>query len=108
MPISAEAKIAFIKYAKAANKDDIQKLREQVVYNIFNSETAFGLAKSKESNIKEWYDYIKEILEPDITILRENDQKKIITLLTKEKAQLHNNVEFNSFFGRLIDSIEGV
>lgn len=108
LPISAEAKIAFIKYAKAANKDDIQKLREQVVYNIFNSETAFGLAKSKESNIKEWYDYIKEILEPDITILRENDQKKIITLLTKEKAQLHNNVEFNSFFGRLIDSIEGV
>ncbi len=51
LSIPAEAKVSFIKYTEVNQKDEIQKLRGQVVYNIFNSEIAFGLAKGKESDI---------------------------------------------------------
>lgn len=102
LSIPAESKAAFIKYTEAARKDEIQKLRGQVVYHIFNSEIAFGLAKGKESDIGIWYDFIKEMLEPNITLLTADDQKKIIALLTREKAQMDNNLESQSLFERLI------
>lgn len=103
LQIPAEAKVSFIRYTKAVEKDEIQKLRGQVVYHIFNSDIAFGLAKSKETNIEAWYDCIKEMLDPNITLLAESDQQKIIALLTKEKAQIDGNMESQSLFERLMD-----
>lgn len=105
LSIPAESKVAFIKYTEATQKDEIQKLRGQVVYHIFNSEIAFGLAKGKESDIKIWYDCIKEMLEPNITLLTVDDQKKIIALLAREKAQMDNNLESKSLFERLMNYI---
>lgn len=102
LSIPAEAKVAFIKYTEANQKDEIQKLRGQVVYYIFNSEIAFGLAQGKESDIGNWYDCMKEMLEPNITLLTVEDQKKIIALLTREKAQMDNNLESQTLFERLM------
>lgn len=105
MQIPSEAKVAFIRYTKAEIKDEVQRLRGQVVYSLFNSGIAFGLAKGKESNISGWYDYIKEILEPNIMLLSEIDQQKIIALLTKEQAQLDGTAETADLFERLINHI---
>lgn len=105
LPIPAEVKISFIRYTKAKEKDEIQKLREQVVYYIFNSETAFGLAKQEEGKIDVWYKHIREILEPDITFLSEIDQQKVIAILTKEKAGIDRNKESMSLFDRFMDFI---
>lgn len=105
LQISSEAKVAFIRYTKSETKEEIQKFRGQVVYSLFNSEIAFGLAKGKESNINSWYDCIKEVLEPNIMRLSEKDQQKIIALLTKEKAQLDGTAETTELFERLIDHI---
>lgn len=103
LPIPADSKVAFIKYTEANDKDEIQKLRGQVVYHIFNSEIVFGLAKEKELNIEIWYNCIKEMLEPNITLLSEEDQRKIIALLTREKAQRDGNIEAQSLFERLMN-----
>ena len=103
--IPAESKAAFIRYTKAVTKDEVQKLRGQVVYSLFNSEIAFGLAKGKENNISSWYDCIKEMLEPDIMLLSENDQQKIIALLTKEQARIDGTAETVDLFERLMDHI---
>ena len=105
LPISSQAKVSFIRYTKAQSKDEIQKLRGQVVYNLFNSEVAFGLAKGKEGNIETWYDCIKEMLDPTITLLSEVDQQKIIALLTKEKAQIDGTLETTDLFERFIKHI---
>lgn len=48
LAIPSEAKISFMKYTKAKRKDEIQRFRNQVVYHLFNSDAAFGLAKSRE------------------------------------------------------------
>lgn len=103
LPISTASKIAFRKYAAATEKDELQALREQIVYQLFNSEIAFGLAKNKESDIVDWYKYIKDILEPSIVELGEIDQKKIIALLAKEKAQIEKTQETKALFERLMN-----
>ena len=105
LQIPSEAKVAFIRYTKSETKEEIQKFRGQVVYSLFNSEIAFGLAKGKESNINSWYDCIKEMLEPNIMLLSKNDQQKIIALLTKEQAQLDGTAETADLFERLINHI---
>lgn len=105
LPIPSESKVSFIRYTKAQSKDEIQKLRGQVVYSLFNSEVAFSLAKDKESNIEIWYDYIKEMLDPVITSLSEIAQQKIIALLTKEKAQIEGTAETVELFERFIEHI---
>lgn len=87
LAMPAEAKIAFMRYTKVQSKEEIQKLRGQVVYDLFNSDVAFKLSRNKENDMTEWYVYIKEVLEPEITMLDELNQKKIIALLTREKAE---------------------
>lgn len=105
LPISSESKIAFVEYAKATEKQKIQKLRGQAVYGIFNSEEAFGMAKGKESNIDSWYNFVKDILDPTISLFSEEDQQRIIALITKEKAELDGGEDTVDLFERLISFI---
>ncbi len=105
LQIPSEAKVAFMRYTKAETKDEIQKLRGQVAYSLFNTEIAFGLAKGKESNISSWYDCIKEMLEPNIMLLNEHDQQKIIALLTKEQARIDGKAETTDLYKRFMDHI---
>ena len=105
LQIPSEAKVAFIRYTKSETKEAVQKFRGQVVYSLFNSEIAFGLAKGKESSISSWYECIKEMLEPNIMLLSEMDQQKIIALLTKEQAELDGTAETADLFERLINHI---
>lgn len=105
LQIPTNAKIAFIKYIKANDKEEIQRLREQIVYSIFNSDTAFNYAKDKEGNIEDWYNYIIEVLEPNIDFLKSTDRQKIIAILTKERARIEQNDKTHSLFERFIDYI---
>jgi hypothetical protein len=105
LKIPSEVKVAFIKYTKADSKDEIQRLRGQVVYSLFNSEIAFGLAKGKENNICNWYDCVKETLEPNIMFLNVLDQQKIIALLTKEQAQIDGSIESVNLFEQFMNHI---
>ncbi len=106
LQIPAEVKIAFLEYAKTADDTVIERLREKIVYHIFDSEEAFCFAKGKEENIAFWQNCLLERLEPDITILPEYAQNQILALLAKEKAQFDGKKESVSFFERLMDYIE--
>ena len=103
LPIPSEAKVAFIKYTEAKTEDEIQKLRGKVVYHLFNSESAFALAKSKEADVESWFNCIKEILDPAIISLNEIEQQKIIAVITREKAHMDGTSETADLFNRLID-----
>lgn len=101
LPIAAEIKVAFIKYLAATEKKEVQRLREKILYHLFNTEIAFELVKEKESDIKSWYDYMKEVLEPDITFLSENDQYKIILILTKAWGEVMKDRASRALFAEL-------
>ena len=105
MQISTETKIAFMKYVRASKKKVIQSLREQIIYHLFNSDIAFGMARDKENNIKSWYAYIGSVLEPNITFLPECDQKKIIMILVKARRELNGTTETGELFNRFMNYI---
>ena len=105
LTIPTEAKVAFIKYTKAHKKEEIQSLRGQVVYSLFNSETAFGLTKGMEEDISSWYEGIKEMLIPNIDSFNHQDQQRIIALLTNEKARIDGSNESIRLFERLMSFI---
>lgn len=105
LQIPSEAKVSFIRYTKAKTKDEIGKLRREVVYSLFNSEIAFELAKEKEDDIRDWYSCIKEILEPNIMFLDEFNLQKIIALLAKERTQLYSTDEAEDLYNRFMDMI---
>lgn len=102
LPIPSETKIAFIEYAKTTEKQKIQKLRGEAVYGIFNSEEVFGLAKGRETNIEDWYNFVKEILDPEISLFTEYDQQRIVALITKERAELDGKNESVELFDKLM------
>lgn len=105
LPISTATKIAFNKFTTTTENDESQALKEKIIFSLFNSEIAFGLAKMKEANIENWYNYIKETLEPSIVMLDEIHQKQIITILAYERAKIDNSQENSSLFERLINYI---
>ena len=87
LPIKTETKLLFTKYVKSTNFREIRVLRQQIVYSIFNADVALGLAKDKINSTEIWYDYIRNVLEPDISGLSEDNQYKVIALITKEQAE---------------------
>lgn len=105
MSIPAETKVAFVQYMQATDKPELQRLRGQIVYTIFNSETAFDMAKVYESNINSWYRRMCEALEPDLHLFSENDRQKIVAVLVKEKADRDASVESVELFERLMNFI---
>ena len=102
LPISAEAKVAFVKYLKATEKEEVQRLRGRILYEIFNTEMAFGLAELYKSNLVNWCEKMREVLEPEITAFSENEQQKIIAALVRERAEHCDTTESIEFFNRLM------
>ena len=105
MSIPAEAKVAFEKYIQASTKEEIQRLRGFIVYSIFNSELAFGAAKLHESDILSWYGKMCEALDPDMNLFDEAERRKILAVLTKEKAGRDETAEAAMLFERLMNFI---
>lgn len=103
LSIPAEAKVAFVKYIQATDKTEIQRLRGRIVYSIFNSETAFDMARVHESDISSWYMKMCEALDPDLDIFNESDRQRIIAVLAKEKADRDESPESAVLFERLMN-----
>ncbi len=103
LSIPAEAKVAFIKYIDATDKTEIQRLRGRIVYSIFNSETAFDMARVHESDISSWYIKMCEALDPDLDLFSESDRQRIIAVLAKEKADRDESAESAVLFERLMN-----
>ena len=100
--IPAEAKVAFNKYVQAKEKEEIQRLRGLILYSIFNTETAFEMARIHEDDIGSWYAKMCEILDPDLSVFDTLDCEKIIAVLAKEKAERDANSESSRLFEKLM------
>ncbi len=98
LSIPVQTKVSFIKFTKTCDEKQERMLLEKIIYHLFNSEVAFSLAKGKQDNIEEWYNYLKEVLDPRITEMTEVRQQTIVAILTKVKAEIDNKFElFNDF-----------
>lgn len=101
LPVSAKTKVDFISYTKADNKKDIQRLRGEIVCDLFNTEKAFEMSKDKEEDIPLWYRTMTEVLEPSVRGLQSEEQKKIIAILTRAKTLTDEKGEYRRLFNKV-------
>jgi hypothetical protein len=76
-----------------------------VVYELFNSGTAFELAKDREGDMEAWVKCVCEALEPDIKHMTGTDQSKILAILAREQARIDGTGRSAELFDRLISHI---
>lgn len=103
LSIPAETKVAFTRYLQATNKQEIQRLRGNILYSIFNSETAFDLARISETDISGWCEKMCTVLDPDVNYFDEIERQKILAVLTKERADREESVESVQLFEKLMN-----
>lgn len=103
--VSAETKVAFLKYLVSKNKDELQKYRRQSLYGFFNSERAFSLSRGYEKEYSVWYNHMCETLMPDINLLDETEKQKIIANLAMENSTLRESKEATGLFEEIMRNL---
>ncbi len=84
--VSAETKANFIRMTETSSKEEYKRLKGKVLYNLYNSETAFAAADAKKPDIAAWYECMRQTLEPSIEALSVTEQQRIITSLEFQRC----------------------
>ncbi len=100
--VSSEAKIAFMKYLTAKDKDEIQRYRRMSLYGFFNSETAFSFAKHYDKDYSAWYGHMCETLRPDICVFEERDRQRVVANLAMENVAVRQDAQAIELFNKLM------
>jgi hypothetical protein len=105
LPIATEMKAGFIRYTESQDKDEIQQIRSKIIYQLFNSENVFRLAKSKEKNVDLWLKCMRDNLEPAISYMEEVEQNKVVANLILERNRIDGSSETSILFERFMNFI---
>ena len=100
--ISSESRIAFIKLIEEKNDDIRIKYMGQILWDIFNTESALRMVEEKTDNIENWYQLIKEVLEPRLIDFTEEQQKEIVTLILLQKLERDGSQESKELLDRFV------
>ena len=102
--ISSEAKAAFLKYLKATDKKELQRLRGIVLYAVCNAETAFSMA-GFDGHVETWYQKMCEVLSPNLTQLEEEERQRFVAVLAEERAVREGTKEAVMLFEQLMKRV---
>lgn len=102
MPMNTEAKVAFIRYLLAKDKERIQRYRRVALCGLFHADQAFEMAGKFEKDFNAWYDCMCEVLEPNIESFDEAERQKIIANLAMENAVLRESSEANELINKVM------
>ena len=89
-----------------ASQEERSKLVRKIMYDLFNTKSAFEMVKSKEKYIKLWYNELREVLEPKIIGLPECKQQKIISDLLIEETKRNENKELKELLERFMGMVK--
>lgn len=104
MKIPSELKVSFVHYTKSSDRVKAPRLREEILYGLFNSHRAFEVTGYQE-DIEIWRENIIEVLEPDIRQQNLENQNKILAMLLKEQTRIDNGPETSSLFKHMVESM---
>jgi hypothetical protein len=98
-------KVEFIRYTESNDKEEIQRIRSKIIYQIYNSENVFRIAKGREGNIDLWFKCIRDNLEPSIDYMEEVEQNKVVANLVLERNRIDGSKETSRIFERFMKFI---
>lgn len=105
LQITSDTKTDLIRYFHEKNPDNIQKMRNRIVYNIFNSEEALMLSNSEKHDMNSWYNMILDKLEPDIEAFERTVQNKILAIIANEHSEREKSFAANEIKDNLMKHI---
>jgi hypothetical protein len=100
--LTADTKIALLKYMKESDINKIRSLRKKIIYQIFAPDQVLANSLACRNDIQEWYQLMMDKLEPDITQYGETEVDKILAILTREKANMDARREYAELYHNLI------
>jgi energy-coupling factor transporter ATP-binding protein EcfA2 len=100
--LTADTKIALLKYMKESDIDKIRSLRKKIIYKIFSPDQVLANSLTYRNDIQEWYQLMMDKLEPNITQYAETEVDKILAILTREKANMDTRREYAELYQNLI------
>lgn len=100
--LTADIKIAILKFMKESDIDKIRNLRKRIIYQIFSPDQVLVSSLIYRNDIQEWYHLMKDKLEPDISQYGETEVDKILAILTREKANMDTRREYAELYHNLI------
>ena len=106
LPLSASVKTDVLKFMIADDSQTHRKLRESVVYKMFNSSEALSLARIEGDNIYLWYTALSDALFPKIDALDQIQQDRIIAIIALKQAEEFKTSENIELFNGLMDFLD--
>lgn len=87
LQIDSDTKVDLMRYFQEKKPENIQKLRNRIVYSIFNSETAIMLSNTEKYDMNSWTNMMINKLEPNIETFDIINQEKILAIIANEYAE---------------------
>ena len=106
--VTSQVKINMLRYIKETKPERINELRKKIIYSVFNSKTAFDLARPESRDLERWQRLMIENLVPDITSLSVVEREKILAIIALEQAQLEKDQKTNELLERIIASAKKI
>lgn len=104
--VSAETKLAFLKYLISKSKDELQRYRRRSLYGFFNSERAFSLSRAYEREYPVWYEHICEALAPNIDVFNAEEKQKLIANLVMEDTAMRGGGDAAGLFEKMMGNLQ--
>ena len=102
MHISSETKLNLLRYIEKKDPQTIGMLRNKIVYDLFNSETALLLANPERYDMQGWHDMMISKLSPNISTLEAAEQDKILAIIANEDAERTKTRDAKEVFNNLM------
>lgn len=104
--LSTGIKIKLLKITKEKNVEQYRKLRESIIYEIFNPDNLIEKNISFRNEIKEWWLNMQTNLIPNLDNFNEDEVEKILTILAYEKNIIEGKREYAELINNLLNFID--
>lgn len=94
LPVSAVTKTVFLQYVKAKSEQEALKYGAEAMYGMVDAESIFERIYDNKKTVDGWYWYIRDSLEPILSLIAKGEQDKILLSIIEEQVKRTGLEEF--------------
>lgn len=104
--LSTELRIKLLKMVAEKDVEKYRKLRQDIIYEVFDPDIVLDRNLYRHGEIEEWYNAMQEELIPHIDEFSEDERKKILAILVMEKGKTEKTSEYIDLINNLLVFID--
>lgn len=102
LPVSAATKTVFLQYVQAKSEQEASKYGAEAMYEMVDAESIFERVYDKNKTVDGWYRYIKDSLEPSLSLIAKEDRDKILLAIIEEQVKRTGLEELKVLVDRIL------